>query len=714
MSYYSLTTNLHCRARFSYNCNKVSALSVYLKLKEKVKIMGNKKFNLTKLALAMGVTLGLSGCFSDNDNNVEIKPPVVEPPVTEEVVQPPAAVEKKSGSFAITVVDSKGEPLPADTSVTITFTNTTDGLLKADGSALDADDAYFTTTSGNFAFTVDGLTDEEKVYEFTVSSAAYIANNSEVALADGDALTEAVRLTPREFESEDIPVVSKVKTLDAFAGDDENAGVESVEYNADAGLVITGDNAQTDEDGKKVVVLTSAIPETQKEKAKGQAKVKMKEGIKFVDENDQPLTAAPTLTVAYFANEASAVSGTTAEETAAAEEAAAADDTSSLEAFPGGLNLDVDNGDGSTAGGNFTSGGFVAIELRNEDGQVVKSFGTDENGNPNTLEVAMTVDKNTKTPCPIKVGEGESVEDAAKRGFTQKNAENKGGGICLSPVAQPVALEAGHVFPVWSYEESTGQWSFEQFGEVTESSTGDADTFDVVVKVDHLSYWNLDFFAQQGCPRVDFNIVEADGTPSKRAANIQLIGNSYRFERRSYNRARLDKVTFLRAPSFDVSLRIMENGKNILDGLDEAGQFDESPSVITGGICDLNGKTVKLIPEETVEKSTVTATPVARCSNNDAEGVVAAPDVASAVTVKLYRGATLSVSNLRQTFYQDSAFAVELDQGQEYTFSYTNPFTNALETRAITPDAATGEITLDMPLECEVETVEVTGTGSGS
>jgi hypothetical protein len=666
-----------------------------LKLKEKVKIMGNKKFNLTKLALAMGVTLGLSGCFSDNDNNVEIKPPVVEPPVTEEVVQPPAAVEKKSGSFAITVVDSKGEPLPADTSVTITFTNTTDCLLKADGSALEAGDAYFTTTSGNFAFTVDELADEEKVYEFTVSSAAYIANNSEIVIAKDEALSEAIRLTPREFASEDIPVVSKVKTLDAFAGDDENAAVESVAYDADAGLTIEG----ADE-----IVLTSAIPETQKEKAKGQAKVKMKQGIKFVDESGENLTSAPTLTVAYFANEASAVADT------AAEEAAAADDTSSLEAFPGGLNLDVVGADGTTTGGNFTSGGFVAIELRNEDGQVVKSFGKDAEGNDNTLEVAMTVDKSTKTPCPIKVGEGESVEDAAKRGFTQKDAEGNGGGVCLAPVAEPVTLEAGHIFPVWSYEESTGQWSFEQFGEVKENSTDD--TFDVVVNVNHLSYWNLDFFAQQGCSRVDINIQEADGSPSERFANIQLIGNSYRFERRAYNRARLDKVTFFRAPSFDVSFRIMENGKNILDGV--VGETNGTAGAITGGICDLNGKTVQLVPEEVVEVSNVTATPIARCSNNDVEGVVAAPDVASAVTVNLYRGATLNVANKLKTYYQDSAFSVELNQGQEYTFAYVNPFTNVLETRAITPDAATGEITLDMPLECEVETVEVTGTGSGS
>lgn len=310
------------------------------------------------------------------------------------------------------------------------------------------------------------------------------------------------------------------------------------------------------------------------------------------------------------------------------------------------------------------------------------------------------------------IGEGETLEEAAKRGFTQKDAQGNGGGICIAPVQKPVELQAGHVFPVWSYEESTGKWTFEKFGEVKTNST--EDTFDVVVNVEHLSYWNLDFFVQQGCSRTDFNIVNADGSPSKRFANVQLIGNSYRFERRAYNRARLDKVSFFRAPSFDVSLRIIENGKNIIDGVvGEPGANDNVAGPITGSVCDLNGKTIQLISEEVVAKSTVTATPVARCSNND-QGDVQAPDVASAVTVNLYRGATLNVANKLKTFYDNTAFNVEVDQGQEYTFAYVNPFTGALERRTITPNAATADITLDMPLECEVETVEVTGTGSGS
>jgi hypothetical protein len=84
-----------------------------LKLKEKVKIMGNKKFNLTKLALAMGVTLSLSGCFSDNDNNIDIKPPVPEEPDTVTVGEVPegTATQKQAGFFTIAVKNVAGENL---------------------------------------------------------------------------------------------------------------------------------------------------------------------------------------------------------------------------------------------------------------------------------------------------------------------------------------------------------------------------------------------------------------------------------------------------------------------------------------------------------------------------------------------------------------------------------------------------------------------------
>ena len=50
---------------------------------------------------------------------------------------------------------------------------------------------------------------------------------------------------------------------------------------------------------------------------------------------------------------------------------------------------------------HFTTAGFVAIELTDEEGNKVKEFGdsgeVDEDGNPikNSIEVAMKVDKNT-------------------------------------------------------------------------------------------------------------------------------------------------------------------------------------------------------------------------------------------------------------------------------------------------------------------------------
>lgn len=67
--------------------------------------MGNNEFKLTKLALALGVTLSLSGCLSDDDNNDTVP----EPPVpTQDVAVPPTAVELQAGAFTISVVDAIG------------------------------------------------------------------------------------------------------------------------------------------------------------------------------------------------------------------------------------------------------------------------------------------------------------------------------------------------------------------------------------------------------------------------------------------------------------------------------------------------------------------------------------------------------------------------------------------------------------------------------
>ncbi|KZN51407.1 hypothetical protein [Pseudoalteromonas luteoviolacea] len=640
--------------------------------------MGNKNLKLTKLALALGLTVGLTGCFSDNDNDVTITPP--DPGGEQTVVVPPTAVELADGGFVITVTDSLGAPLPDGTSVEVIFNSSVDGLQTASGTAIavtnTANDPYNTNTTGSFSYTVDGIAaDTTKTFSFTVQSADFLSNTAEVSIGSGETLTEVVRLTARNFTSTDIPVVAETKALAEL-----NADV-TVEYSATGGLDL-GDATE--------ITLPVNVGSEQAEKAVGGAEVILPNGTEFVQANGEPLQSAPALTVAYFANEATAVEG--------GADSAATDQTSSLDAFPGGLNLAVADG-GESVEGNFTTGGFVAIELVNEQGEKVKSFGEGK-----SIKVAMKVDKTTRTPCPTIQQDGESIADAANRGFTEA-------GVCKESalVNEPALVQVGQIFPVWSYEESNGQWSFESFGVVADDGNADSTTYNVEVEVDHLSYWNLDFFAQRGCNISSFNIVDSDGEPSTRFTSVQLLTNSYRFDAQPWNRAALNRATFRNPPRFDVEVRVLENNVNVLDGVqgDTGPAVDNTAAVYSGALCDLNGLTLQLTPTENVEVVTKPVSTFAVCSNNDDADQGADP-VLSPTTVQLYRGAVLA-NNLQDSYY-GSEFNIELDSGVEYTFRFFNTFTNTWETQVET--GSTDALSLNMLTQCDTQTV--TGVTGGN
>jgi hypothetical protein len=695
MSYYSLTTNLHCRARFSYNCNKVSALSVYLKLKEKVKIMGNKKFNLTKLALAMGVTLGLSGCFSDNDNNVEIKPPVPEPEDKVVIQQPPASVEKQAGSLSILVTDHLGQILAEDVAATITF-KSEEGLLDAAGEAIDTDDK--TSTGSSFSFTVAEVPEAGVSYTFTVDAENYLSNTGTLTINSENSTTEIeLRLTPESTEATDVAVVAETKTLAETAGDVE------VEYDKDAGLTI-GDGSA---DAK--ITLTQAIPAEKVETAVGSVAVSIKQGTKFLDDNGDALEEAPTLTVAYFANEATRSESDNGSSDEAAESVT---ESSSLDAFPGGLNLTLaapSEGEEDEVG-SFTSGGFVAIELKAGD-QSVSTFGKDENGDPIKLEVAMQVDRKTANPCPVSYT-GDIKEIAV---FAEANGFKNG--VCTLENATSRPVEANDIFPVWSYEETTGEWSFESYGQVNEN-TNSQTVFDVIVEVEHLSYWNLDFFTRAirspKCPggRLDFNIEDANGEASSLAGDIIIEANGYRNVIRSFYNTDRSKGTFYSPPSFPVTLKFAVNGQNVtagIKGTDNAnlavvGSGTQARTLTFDNMCEqLAGETLVL----TVEPPTIIEQPVATRFVCEADSTVtagqeAAP-VSTAAQVQVFRNGKLT-----NAAYSAGTVNFPLEEGVEYTVRGQNPETNVWTPQVeLTP--STTAFNIDFTKSCNTQTV----TGSG-
>lgn len=136
-------------------------------------------------------------------------------------------------------------------------------------------------------------------------------------------------------------------------------------------------------------------------------------------------------------------------------------ETQSLQAFPGGFAPTVSDPNSSYLGagvteasGNFITGGFAQFNVTDSTGKAIKNFDT---------PVTLTID-------------------------LPKGSKNPETGV---------SLVAGDIYPIWSFDETTGKWAFEQNGTIREKSPVDANNFEVVFTSKHLSYWNLDWLYWQ-------------------------------------------------------------------------------------------------------------------------------------------------------------------------------------------------------------------------
>ncbi len=646
--------------------------------------MGNKQFKLTKLALALGVTVSLAGCFSDNDNNVDIKPPPEDKTVA--VLPGDIVVEKQAGSFSIVVTDSAGQPLSEEVNATINFTSNAASVLNTAGGALTEEDKA--ATGGSFAFTVDAIPADGLSFDYVITADGFLSNSGTVELSSTDTdVADQVRLTARTLEQADgaAPIIATTSTLAALAGD----GV-TTSYTADGGLALEGADSITLSKDLDAAKNTN--------KAAGGVSVTLDNGTKFRDKNNQPLQSVPTLTVAYFGNEAT-------RSTSEADSVAAQD--SSLDAFPGGLGLTVAEDDTTNREGSFATGGFVAIELVDENNNKVDNF------DGGSIKVAMKIDKNTSNTCQMKFTGDASDAAAVKAAAEAAGTGMFKNGVCTKTVA-PKKIEVNDIFPVWSYDEDAGKWSFESYGVVKADANANATTHNVAVSVNHLSYWNLDFFTYiigaDKCNnrRLSFDIKDSNGNDSRVYADVLVEANSYRLLIGAYNRTNLAKGTFRNPPSFPVKLKMMKDGVNILDGatLADGTTLNLNDAGVASGVqftdlCDLDGGTLQLTtaPATNIIKP---LTPQFVCASNDADEQ---PTPISTPTIaQLFRG-----GRFVKTFYPSGQFEVSLEGNDTaaYTVRYKNPNNNTWFTQAI--EANTAAATLDIPVACTVQ--NLTGTG---
>lgn len=153
---------------------------------------------------------------------------------------------------------------------------------------------------------------------------------------------------------------------------------------------------------------------------------------------------------------------------------------SSLATFPGGfLTMEDPSGNSLSSPGTFISGGFASVELTSTapDGTVVKAKTFDK---PITLTI--TIPKRTINPLTGAV------------------------------------VKTGDVIPIWSYDTSTGVWSAQKLrdGTLITGTLGaidaSGDTYPVTFQTDHLSYFNLDWFAWKESAGKSW-VPQCDSTP---------------------------------------------------------------------------------------------------------------------------------------------------------------------------------------------------------
>jgi predicted small lipoprotein YifL len=200
-----------------------------------------------------------------------------------------------------------------------------------------------------------------------------------------------------------------------------------------------------------------------------------------------------------------------------------------LAAFPGGLDVVVPSPTGAPLRVAFLSAGFAAVELTDAAGRVAANF-----SQPFSLTV--NVPEGTMNP----------------------------------ETGLPVA--AGDAIPFWSYDEATGRWNDE--GDVTLGAPAGG-VLPGVAQVDHLSYFNLDWYYGSCALARPIGIV---GNPNAVGLTLTVRAPAGGYYRQLFVAgADLSPVYLYNAPTFPLDVVASVNGQ-------EVGRLDAASLCGTGAL----------------------------------------------------------------------------------------------------------------------------------
>ncbi len=330
-----------------------------------------------------------------------------------------------------------------------------------------------------------------------------------------------------------------------------------------------------------------------------------------------------------------------------------------LDAFPGGFAVSLENPDALAADGisaldnepvvdgevTLQSTGFTVIEVRDDQGNIAKNFSKPIRVSSKIQDTVI----NPETDLPVKVGD---------------------------------------TLPLWSFDTTTGKWSYEQIATVVSDGVGG---LKIDYQVTHLSCWNHGHYSARRCnATLTFNDLNPNPQP--------LIG---RLSGRGWTRtfqtdgSATSSVAIRRAPSrFDVNLRL-----KTFDGVPVA----VDPSRFN--LCNPRSHSFN-IESPAIAKYDLSVNVSTYCSNDGTVADVAVPHA----YVRVYSLAThRSVSGRTDS---DGNVNFNLPPGKYIVIMFTRYPDRTFLKQVVTISDSGEEVSFRIPQTCDIPTGATGATGA--
>lgn len=348
----------------------------------------------------------------------------------------------------------------------------------------------------------------------------------------------------------------------------------------------------------------------------------------------------------------------------------------SLESFPGGFTASIENPEEVDAVAInpdapvtipneviFKSAGFTAVEVKDENGNSAKTFNT-------PISITMRIPAGTVNP----------------------NTKQE--------------IKEGDIIPVWSFEADSGKWNYEGEGTVSKGIDG---VLEVKRDIEHLSYWNLDWFDTANCD-ARINLQTPDGSPYPLPLSGNILGTDGGWSH-SVKYVGDGFIDLVNSPaSFDVELALFDyDGKPLpalsINGVPGKQSFNLCENNSGASVADATNTITFPAPPEDINPVEITIKGESYCTNNANEPA----QVITSSKVYVVDGSNNNFTGILETGDETGEATLSLLPSTDYRFYFFDRVNGlwVFQAQSITTDA-NQVVTFRVGQECEV----VDGTGA--